>query len=275
MPDAQIVGISLVQNEDLFLHNVIDNVESFCDTLIIADHKSKDGTAEVSKAICARHKHVRYEYIKHPRQSHEIINDYAGTNTWIFAVDGDEIYDPVRLENFRNHLIRGDFDDCWMILGNVLNCVSFNGKTASGYLAPPCRSMVKLYNFNLIDAWEGPCPERLHGGNIVYRVPKSHRKRYEYYKEIEWDDSLLRCLHMCFFRRSSIDRLNFGDKQIRMNISDKNQAGITGKILFFMKKSFGKRMPSGWKHQKYMRGQKVVVDCKNFGVKTIDNASAD
>ena len=56
-----------------------------------------------------------------------------------------------------------------MILGNVLNCITFNPAIgqAGGYLAPPCRSMTKLYNFNAIESWAGPCPERLHGGDGI------------------------------------------------------------------------------------------------------------
>ncbi|MEI9897647.1 MAG: hypothetical protein WDN28_28255 [Chthoniobacter sp.] len=37
---AQIVGITLVRNEDVFVERAVRNAIDFCDRLIIADHYS-------------------------------------------------------------------------------------------------------------------------------------------------------------------------------------------------------------------------------------------
>ena len=100
-----------------------------------------------------------------------MIAGYAGTPTWVMGVDGDEVYDPGRLGRLRPDLLAGRYDGSFQVMGNVLNVrrLEPSRQVAHGYLAPPCRSMVKLYNFNAIEAWPPPCPERLHGGVITYR----------------------------------------------------------------------------------------------------------
>ena len=67
------------------------------------------------------------------------------------------------LAEMRKRLFSGEYDAHWMILGNVLNCdlLELASMSAKGYLAPPCRSITKLYNFRLIRSWNGDTPERL------------------------------------------------------------------------------------------------------------------
>ena len=78
---------------------------------------------------------------------------------------------------------------------------------ARGYLAPPARGLTKLYNFAALEEWRGPTLERLHGGTIRFRPGYTGRERYErMFHEDGWDNSLLRCLHMAFVRRSSRDK---------------------------------------------------------------------
>ena len=39
--------------------------------------------------------------------SHALVEGYAGTDTWVFGVDGDELYDPAGLTAFRAQLLDG------------------------------------------------------------------------------------------------------------------------------------------------------------------------
>ena len=45
----KIVAIMLIRNEDIHIERVIRNIVDFCDTIIITDHQSTDGTFETLK----------------------------------------------------------------------------------------------------------------------------------------------------------------------------------------------------------------------------------
>ncbi len=264
--DTQIVGIVLVRNEDLFLGQVLRNIGDFCDRIIVADNRSTDRTAvvvaEAQKGIQA----IEYHLINHPSQSHELIKGLAGSRTWVFAVDGDELYDPFGLKQFREVLLSGRLDDHWQILGNVLNCISLDKERmiARGYLAPPCRSMVKLYNFQAIEAWDGPCPERLHGGTIRFNPGFHKGMRCNWHEENDWDHSLLRCLHVCFLPRSSRDQLREGMPNARWNISERNSLPWWRRPFAILQRQFGRNAVSEYKLEKYMRGSFVAKDVAHF-----------
>jgi len=266
MQRAKIVGIILVRNEDIFLGQVLRNIAAFCDQLIVADHASTDKTAAVAREFCAEQQHGVYHRINHPRESHALIEEYAGKNVWIFAVDGDELYDPEQLVELRRRLLTGVYDEYWMIFGNVVNCIAVDPdrKTASGYMAPPCRSMTKLYNFNAIVSWDGDCPERLHGGKVVFKPGYDSDKRYYHYKEVPWEDSVFRCLHLCFLPRSSKDRHPERQLLMRKNIADSMSENIFQRLAARLFKKFGIHETSPLKREKYMRGEIREVDIRSF-----------
>src|SRR5256885_10783740 len=78
--------------------------------------------------------------------------------------------------------------------------------------------MVKLHNFALIESWDGRHPERLHGTEGLRFKPGREARKLELEKQVGWDESPLRCLHLCFLRRSSRER----KAQARGNIPDQN-----------------------------------------------------
>lgn len=264
--DTQIVGILLLKNEDLFIERVIMNIIEFCDEIIVADNRSTDNTADLVWSLQKRFSKIRYFPIEHPSQSHELITGYAGKPVWIFAVDGDELYDPEGLSVLREKIMAGEFNDSWLLLGNVLNCIELDvlrGR-AKGYLSPPCRSMTKLYNFSLIIDWSGDCPERLHGGEVTFNEGAHALARRNIHKEISWDDSFFRCIHLCFLRRSSKEKKNGKEFVIRKNITDKNSEGIIRKIFSIGASLLGPKQRSIWKKEKYMRGELVQKDVSSF-----------
>lgn len=264
----QIVGIVLVKNEEKYIKQIISNIVQFCDKIIVADNLSTDSTAEI--ILDAANKEsgkIEYHSIAHPRESHNLIISYAGSKTWIFAVDGDEIYDPNGLSYLRRKIIEGIFDTWWIVLGNVLNCIELDldKRYARGYLAPPCRSMTKLYNFNVIDSWDGPCPERLHGGSVTFKKGFSKTLRKEIYKEVVWEDAFFRCLHLCFLQRSGQDKMNGNGLFIRKNISDINSEGLYRQTWNKVFHIIGhKTKVSAWKQDKYMRGTLVRKEISSF-----------
>jgi len=256
---SRIVGIVLVKNEDLYVEQVLRNIFFFCDEIIVADNLSSDATAEKVKQLCAGDGKLTYHSIGHPGESHELISGFAATQTWVFAVDGDELYDPSGLAELRRKISAGDFDDWWMLLGNVLHCTEFNHKEgyALGHLTPPCRSMTKLYNFSKINYWKGPCPERLHGGDISFKKGYSMAHRLLLYEQMDWESSFFRCLHFCFLPRSSKDVAEAGRAFIRKNISDKNAETILSRLLAALPVKLGGRKESFYKREVYMRGPSV------------------
>lgn len=258
----QVVCVVLVQNEERFIATVLRNIVDFCDKIIVVDNvhddvHTRDDTGVIVRRMMARHEKIDYLVTKDPGESHAIIQQYAGTDTWLFAVDGDEIYDPDGLRRFRPRLAAGEFDNWFCIFGNVLNTktLDLSSGTAEGFLAPPCRSMTKLYNFSAIDAWDGPCAERLHGGTIRFRPGYDASLRCEMYKHTNWHEADFRCLHACFITRSRAEKKI---QSVRLNISDKTAMPWWRRLLR-RDKNF---VP--WKLQKYTKGDLVREDVRVF-----------
>ena len=263
MTPRQIVGVVLVRNEDLRVRQVVENVAAFCDGILMADNGSTDGTPEILRQLAAEHPHASCHRIATPRESHGLVAGFAGTDTWVFGVDGDELYDPAGLARMRRRIFAGEFDDWWMIFGNVLNCDAVDPvrKTAAGYLAPPCRSITKLYNFRLIRSWTGDTPERLHGGDIDFHPGYAISARLNLHETTPWPDADLRCLHTCFVARSSADA---AAPLVRENIMDVHAGGILRRIQRGWKMLRGVPLESDWKKSRYRRGERVTIDASPF-----------
>jgi glycosyltransferase involved in cell wall biosynthesis len=262
--EASIVGIALLRNEDVFVERAIRNAIDFCDRLIIADHYSTDGTLEIVSKLAAEFpKKIDLRRITDTRESHFLISGFAGTRTWIFAVDGDEVYDPVGLVRLRSEVLAGEYDAWWIVFGNVLNCtaVDAGAGTAAGYLAPPCRSMTKLFNFNLIESWDGAVTHVMANGTIKFKAGHDASRRLDLHKRLSWDESHYRCLHTCFVPRSSLDR---GAALARPNVSENCRGGLTTLVRKAVNRLLGRPAVSDWKLEKYARGPLVTVNIANF-----------
>jgi glycosyl transferase family 2 len=256
-----------VHNEDLFVERAIRNVAEFCDRIHAVDHVSTDGTWEILRTLAREYDHLDARRVHHARESHRVVEAYAGTNTWVIGVDGDELYDPARLESFRSQLFGGAHAKAFKVASNVLNCVELDRDegTASGHLSPPSRSITKLYNFNAIDAWVGDDSERLHGGQISFRPGYDERSVENLGESVPWDETPLRCLHVCFLRRSSADPEPAGPPSGRpileeTAMQDRSWRGGLKRLVR------GRRAPqvSAWKNEKYLRGDRVTVDASPF-----------
>jgi glycosyltransferase involved in cell wall biosynthesis len=259
----RVVGISLVKDEDLFVEQAVRNALGFCDEFLAVDNGSRDGTAEILGRLSRETGgQVIYHRVDHPRVSHDLVAPLAGTDTWIFGVDGDEIYDPEGLRRMRARMEAGAFDRDWVIFGNVLNVrrLDAESRTATGHLAPPCRSMTKLYNFRAIDAWHGPCHERLHGGRPVFREGFHEGLRRNLHESVPWDDADFRCLHLCFLRRSTTEAEAI---KPRPNIMDHYAKSWRQRADDLWRRVRGLE-PVDWKGQRYGRGPMVTRSLDPF-----------
>jgi hypothetical protein len=263
---TQIVGVVLVRNEDLFVEHAIRSVAEFCDRILAFDHVSSDTTWEVLRKLGREYDHVEARRTTHAADSHRAVQPFAGTDTWVLGVDGDELYEPERLRGFRDELLSGAHDGVFKIGYNMLNCVAIDweAKTATGYLSPPSRLARKLYNFAAIESWASDGAERLHGGAITYKPGYDESSVDNLGDRLSWEETPLRCLHATFLRRSTADPED-GQPVLRpileeSAMQDRSWRGGLKRLL-------RRRTPptvSAWKPQKYMRGELVTVDASPF-----------
>ena len=257
MPPVQIIGSVQVRNEDIYVEQAVVNILGFCDKVIITDHQSTDHTFEICKRLADQHPKIELSSIQSPREAATAIEPYFGTNTWIFGVDGDEIYDPQGLTIMRRQLQDGAFTNDFCVFGNVLNVTSLNlkKKTARGHLAPPSRSMTKLYNFSMIESWKN-CPERLLGDGLTLKNGFDANLRRYLHEELDWEQSCFRCLHMPFMKRSSRQKIRLN--RTRLNPDEINRINQEKRLLFRMFRAAELLIQNftgrDWKNQKYRRG---------------------
>jgi glycosyltransferase involved in cell wall biosynthesis len=259
----RIVGISLVRDEDLFVEQAVRNVLDFCDELILVDHRSRDDTPRILAALAVEHPDkVSLHRVDDPSASHDLVASLAGQDVWVLAVDGDELFDPEGLRAFRPRLLAGELDDWWLVRSNALHAVELDDerRVARGYLSPPAPSMVKLHNFALIESWEGRHPERLHGTEGLRFKPGHEARKLELEKQVGWEESPLRCLHLCFLRRSSRER----KARARVNIPDLNAPRRLPRRLAYRARVALGLEQSGWKLEHYRQGDLVTVDAAPF-----------
>jgi glycosyltransferase involved in cell wall biosynthesis len=269
-----VVGSALVRNEDVFVEQAIRNASRFCDRIHVVDHMSSDRTAEVLRDLADEYDHLDVRRARHARVSHEVLQRYMGTDTWVLRVDGDELYDPEGLGRAREGLEAGEHKDAFRVLGNVLHAVAVDAdeKTATGYLSPPSRPISALYNLAALEAWGG-APERLHAGDPRFRPGYGWRSIEPLYERFNWHESPLRCLHVCFVRRSSLD----DGETVRHNLGELGayRRGALGTAEQVVRRVA--RRPAGdpkqvamrvsgtaWKQEKYRRGELVTVDASPF-----------
>ena len=269
-----VVGSVLVRNEDVFVEQAIRNAARFCDRIHAVDHMSSDRTTEILRYLADEFDHLDVRRARHARVSQEVLEQYMGTDTWVLRVDGDELYDPRGLGRMRERLEAGEHAGVFRVLGNVLHAVEVDAgeKTAAGYLSPPSRPISALYNLAALESWSGS-PERLHAGDPRFRPGYGWQSIERLYEHFSWDESPLRCLHVCFVRRSSLD----DEETIRHNLGELGtyRRGALGTAEQVVRRVA--RRPAGdpkqvamrasgtaWKQEKYRRGEVVTVDASPF-----------
>ncbi|MES2308278.1 MAG: glycosyltransferase family 2 protein [Verrucomicrobiota bacterium] len=265
---TKIIGLILVKNEDIHIEWVIRNVIDFCDKIYICDNYSSDGTWEIIARLEREFSNIETHRVHQAKESHRFIEKYAGTKTWVFAVDGDEIYDSRGLLKLKTELLDGVYDAYFKLVGNTLHAdkIDREGKETRGYLAPPAKNVTKLYNFNAVLKWNNPPYERLHGGEIVFREGYQEDRRFLFDRKYDWDSAYYRCLHACFVRRSSEE----SEKEIyaRLIPDERESRGSFWKALWERLSGYDpgleKAGPSNWKMGKYAVGEKVIKRIDSF-----------
>lgn len=274
MPRVQIVGSVLVRDEDLFLERAICNVAAFCDRIHAVDHRSRDETWPILRRLTGDLDHLDVRRSSDAGESHRLLERYAGTRTWVLGVDGDELYDPTGLGRLRELLLAGELADVFNVKAHVLNCdeLDEDAGQASGYLAPPSRPITKLFNLAAVESWSG-CLERLHGGSARFRAGYDWETRRWLSDDHDWSDDPLRCLHVCFLRRSSLEPVRGWRERRNLDESREFRRGALHRIARRLRRppvapriAELHRTGGSWKREAYMRGARVTVDARPFRV---------
>jgi len=269
---TQVVGSVLVRNEDRFIEQSIRNVVEFCDRIHAVDHVSSDGTWNILQSLAQEFDHLDVHRARNSSLAHRLLERYAGTATWVIGVDGDELYDPDGLARFRRDLLAGAHADVFRLKAHVLNCDELDdgARSASGWLAPPSRPITKLFNFGAVESWRG-IPEPLQGGEAVFRNGYHWESRRDLAEGTSWDTDPLRCLHLCFLRRSSLDPDDVGGGRRSLAESGAFDLGLVGRLKRFVRRTKPaphivelERQGKNWKQEWYARVEHVTVDAAAF-----------
>jgi glycosyltransferase involved in cell wall biosynthesis len=262
---TRIIGVVLLRNEEFFTPWAIANIVAFCDEIIVLDNMSTDRTATELAAFAARYPNVRVERIADAHTSHDWVEPYADTRTWLFGVDGDEIYDPVGLARLRQRILSGALDRYWRVYGHLLHAttVDLDGGGAEGYITPASHSITKLYNMAATASWREERHERFHGDAMVFSPGYSRASVLKLHETDSWDACDLRCLHLCFFPRSSIDDpvafVRKNPREERAGLFDR----LANRAKYFLAHPFSRDI--GHKQHKYARGPITRVNIGTFG----------
>jgi hypothetical protein len=257
---TQIVGSVLVRNEDVFVEQAVRNVAEFCDRVHAVDHVSTDGTWDLLRSLASELDHLDVRRSRNSATAHRLLAPYAGSETWVLGVDGDELYDPAGLARLRDDLLGGAHSDVFRLKAHVLNCdeLDAEARQASGWLAPPSRPITKLFNFAAVESWP-QSPDPLQAGNVVFKPGQHWESRRDLADETTWETDPLRCLHVCFLERSSADA-----GRVRPNLDESGEydRGPVGTLKRVVRRRG--RTDASWKRDWYARGERVTVDAAPF-----------
>ena len=165
---------------------------------------------------------------------------------------------------FRAQLLAGAHREYFSLKSNVLNVTELDRerRTATGYLSPPSRSITKLFNFAAIDSWTKCYRQYMHDGEIAFRPGYDRESIGVLSEQHAWEESPLRCLHVCFLRRSSLDppAAEGHGRLSPIELGGKRRSWLTPLIDRF------RRTPpaSPWKDEKYRQGELVTKDAGPF-----------
>lgn len=269
---VRVVGIALVRDEDVFVEQALLNAAGFCDRLYAVDHLSRDGTWSILKKLARELDHLHVLRAANAADAHRQLEGYAGSATWALRIDGDHLFDPAGLEALRADLLAGAHQEVFRVRAHTLHCDEIDAEAgrAWGYMAPPSRTGVQLYNLGAVSAWRGGV-EPLIGGEPVFRPGYGWERMRDLTETTEWETDPLRLLHVCFLRRSSRDPDASGAGRLNLNEQGAYRRGLAGSLRRMVRRpSIDPRVRelhgrgTTWKQDKYRRGPRVAVDATPF-----------
>lgn len=269
---VRLVGVALVRNEDVFVERAIRNAADACDRIHAFDHVSTDGTWPILKTLSKELDHLEVRRCANAAESHRQLEQYAATPSWVLRIDGDHLFDPNGLRVLREALLAGEHGDVFRVRAHALHCDELDEEAglAWGYMAPPSRTGVQLYNLGAVTSWPGGI-EALHGGDPQYRAGYAWDRMRDLTESTDWQSDPLRLLHVCFLRRSSLDTDAFAPGRLNLNEQGTYRRGLAGRLRRLVRRPhIDPRVRdlhergTNWKQDKYRRGPRVSVDATPF-----------
>ncbi len=255
----KIIGVTLIRNEDIYIEDVLKNILDFCDEIIVLDNNSTDDTFSIVSNLATQYSKIKIYKIDDPLSTHAYVEPYVGTDSWVFAVDGDELYDPIGLVEIRQNILAGEYSDVFQFRANFINVnkIDQEEQKACGYNG----TATKGHNMSLLEQWHEDKEERLHGKNMVFKPEVKNKIVLKQLLYENWEISKFRCLHLCFMKRSSKDT-----KFASRFIPAENKRKYYYPVINFLKNLFMGRFEvlSSYKNKTYRNGDIVCVDSKNF-----------
>ncbi len=270
----QILGVWLLRDEEHFAAWSLMNAAEFCDRILVMDNRSRDRTRQIVEAVAARHRHVEILDVEDARDTHKYLEDYAGTRTWVFGVDGDEIYDPAGLARMRPRLLAGEFDGYWRIAGHMRHVlgIRFDRAEAFGYTQPDAPEGTKCFNFDAIESWRPGPHERLHGRkSVVFRSGYGHDSILRTWRQEPWEETDFRCLHLCFFPRSRFEAAAPGEAGKSTGRANPRERWGQRSLLRRARRAVMRRLDPrydlkrNYKRRTYAKGPVATFDIGGFG----------
>ena len=171
---------------------------------------------------------------------------------------------PPGWPRFREQLLGGAHREWFSLKSNVLNVAELDEarRVASGYLSPPSRSITKLFNFAAIDSWTHCYRQYMHDGEIAFRPGFDRESIGVLSDRCSWEESPLRCLHVCFLRRSSLDPPDAAGhgRLSPIELGGKRRSRLNSLVDRLRPAP----PPSPWKDEKYRQGELVTKDATPF-----------
>lgn len=269
---VRVVGIVLVHNEDVFVERAIRNAAAACDRIHAVDHVSTDRTWHVLRTLSEELDHLGVLRSPNAADGHRELEPYAGSATWVLRIDGDHLFDPRGLQALKEDLRAGAHADVFRVRAHTFHCDELDEGSAQawGYMAPPSRTGVQLYNLGAVTSWRGGI-EPLHGGEPVFRPGYGWEQMRDLTETADWESDPLRLLHVCFLRRSSADGEGFAAGRLNLNERGNYHRGVAGRLRRLVRApSIDPRVRqlhergTTWKQDKYRRGPRISVDATPF-----------
>lgn len=269
----QIIGVCLIRNEEHFVAWSIMNAIEYCDRILVLDNRSTDRTRSIVEAISGLHSHVEIVDVDDAYDTHRHIEPFVGTRTWVSAIDGDEIYDPIGLSRLRRQIHKGELDSYWALYPHALHLMKANltEARASGYATPDAKFGMRCFNLDAMVRWHPGRHERLHGlKSIILKPGYSRQDVFMASEHDSWDEASYRCLHLCFMPRSSLDQRTDTNVELsgRHNPSQEMKSGSPWRKLrnAVMKRlDPGHAMKTNYKYKHYAKGPVREFDIAAFG----------
>ncbi len=261
----QIVGISLVRNEERFVRQALLNVADFCDRIVVADHLSTDRTPADSRGAL--------EAARQPRGRADLALGRVAC-----AHRGARGYGDLGAFGRRRRALRPRRTSSLPRRprtrrtrrrvpgppgGPPLRLAGRRGSRGVRLPLPAESAARRHLNFAAVDSWSGVRSERLHGGDIRFRSGYDLDSWRHLGAEHGWDGSPFRALHMCFLERSSADpreaapgRPNLAETR-RSAAAPSARSNVPHDVCPARAPA---RARAQWKAEKYRRGDRVTVD---------------